>query len=113
MKSFSVPLSVFRKQIVQVESKQSDPKDIGDTAVPQGSVLGGFFFIVFENDFPANREEQEAEAEAIFFVDDDTENVSDPDPDTMENKVQTLAKSSTQWVRDNNMVCAGEKTRLI
>ena len=49
-----------RKQIVQVESKQSEPKEIGDTSVPQGSVLGGFFFLVFENDFPASSEDSEA-----------------------------------------------------
>ena len=41
---------------------------------------------------------------------DDTENTSDPDPDILEDEVQSLARSSTQWVRDNNMVCAGEKT---
>ena len=98
-----------RKQIVQVESKQSEPKEIGDTSVPQGSVLGGFFFLVFENDFPASSED----SEAILFVDDDTENISDCNEVDLKDKVQRMAKSSTQWVRDNDMVCAGDKTKLL
>ena len=77
--------------------------------MPQGSILGGFFFIVFQNDFPASSEL----GEAILFVDDDTENVSDGDHDGLVDKVKELAKSSTQWVRDNRMVCAGEKTKLL
>ena len=68
-----------RNQIVQVESKQSEPKEIGDTAVPQGSILGGFFFVVFQNDFPASSDD----GEAILFVDDDTENTSDQDPELL------------------------------
>ena len=46
-------------------------------------------------------------------MDDDTENVSDRDHDTLVDKLKDLAKSSTQWVRDNRMVCAGEKTKLL
>ena len=42
-----------RSQSVQVETKQSPLQDLGDHAAPQGSVLGGIFFIINENDFPA------------------------------------------------------------
>ena len=75
-----------RKQIVQVESKQSDPKEIGDTGVPQGSVLGGFFFLLNQNDFPDNSED----AESVLFVDDDTDNVADKDPDKRETREAKL-----------------------
>ena len=34
-----------RKMVVQVESKRSEPKDIGDNGVPQGSILGVLIFI--------------------------------------------------------------------
>ena len=46
-------------------------------------------------------------------MDDDTEKVSDGDHDGLVDKVKELSKSSTQWVRDNRMVCAGEKTKLL
>ena len=98
-----------RKQIVQVESKQSESKEIGDTGVPQGSVLGGFFFLLNQNDFPDNSED----AESVLFVDDDTDNVSDKDPNNLENKLQIQADFSTQWVHDNKMVCSGEKTKVM
>ena len=98
-----------RKQIVQVESKQSEVKEVGDTGVPQGSFIGGLCFIIYECDFP----EQSDECESVLFVDDDMDNVTDADPDILENKLQIQANKSTEWVRDNNMVCAGEKTKLL
>ena len=36
-----------RKQVVQVETKLSDPMDIDDNAVPQGSILGSLLFLIF------------------------------------------------------------------
>ena len=98
-----------RKQRVQVESKISECRDIGEIAVPQGSVLGGLFFIIFQNDFPANAES----GESILYADDDTDNVHDDDPDALQNKIQIKANKSTEWITDNRMVFSGEKTKLI
>ena len=83
--------------------------DLGDNGSPQGSILAGLFFGVYQNDFPANS----AEENSVLFVDDDTDNVADSDPDNLELKLQVQANSSAEWVRDNCMVCSGEKTKLL
>ena len=98
-----------RKQVVQVESKYSDPEEIGEHGVPQESILGPLIFIIFNNDFPANSEE----GDSVLYADDDTVNVSDNDPKELKNKIQREADCSTEWVSDNRMVCSGEKTKLL
>ena len=99
-----------RRQVVQVETKLSEPEEIGDIAVPQGSVLGGLFFLIFQNDFPANSEDH---GESVLYADDDTDTVSDKDPDALQEKLQSKADLSTQWYSDNGMVCSGDKTKLL
>ena len=66
-----------RLQSVQVEAQQSPAEDLEDHAAPQGSVLGGKFFLINENDFPACR----GKGESVLFVDDDTDVVNDSDPE--------------------------------
>ena len=99
-----------RKQVVTVESKLSDPKDVGQQGVPQGSLLGPILFIIFYNDFPDTRGEG---ASSILYADDDTDNVSHSNPDILQLKIQQEADKSTSWVRDNKLVCSGSKTKLL
>ena len=49
----------------------------------------------------------------MLFADDDTDNVYDSDPEVLEEKIQREANRSTEWVEDNWMACAGDKTKLL
>ena len=66
-------------------------------------------FLINENDFPGCREE----GDSVLFVDDDTDVVSDGDPENLIQKIQKEADLSCSWLQDNKMVVAGEKSKLL
>ena len=61
------------------------------------------------NDFP----EHSDLGHDILYADDDTETVSDPNPEVLKEKLQRQVVSSTGWIQDNRMLCSGEKTKLL
>ena len=81
------------KQVVVVESKISDPQDVGNQGVPQGCLLGLTLFLIFYNDFPDVREE----GSSVLYADDDIDNVTEANPDSQEEKIQQEAIKSTAW----------------
>ena len=99
-----------RSQIVVVESKLSDPRKVGEQSVPQGSLLGPILFLIYYNDFPHCRK---GEGSSVLYADDDSDTISDSDPDILKQKIQRVANESTSWVHDNKLVCSGAKTKLL
>ena len=77
--------------------------------MPQGSVLGGLLHIINSNDFPACHEE----GEAIVYVDDDSDTVHSADPVILRNLIEQEAENSAQWLSDNRLCVAGEKSKLL
>ena len=98
-----------RTQQVQIESKVSPALDCGDHAVPQGSVLGGLLHIINCNDFPACHDE----GEAVVYVDDDSDIVHAAEPAELHRLIQQEATNSADWLSDNRLCVAGEKSKLL
>ena len=98
-----------RTQLVQVESRTSSQLDCDDSAVPQGSVLGGLLHVINSNDFPACHDN----GEAVVYVDDDSDFVKSKDPARLHELIQAEAENSAQWLKDNRLCVAGEKSKLL
>ena len=98
-----------RTQLVQVASKISDPLDLEDNGAPKGSVLGGLLHLINSNDFPDCHEE----GEAVVYVDDDSDSVHHEDPARLRKLIQKEAKNSAEWLPDNRLCVAGDKSKLM
>ena len=108
-----------RKQCVQVESAFSPFLSV-PWGVPQGSILGPLLFLVFINELAEvvkedNDEEKDVteESHVIIFADDNTPTTSNADPEGLIDDIQAEANKITTWFANNDMVCSGEKTKLL
>ena len=71
--------------------------------------LMSYLHVISSNDFPACHEE----GEAVVYVDDDSDHVQDSDPARLREKIQRETGNSAQWLKDNRLCVAGEKSKLL
>ena len=65
--------------------------------------MGPILFLIYMNDFPDHSDL----GQNILYADDDTEIVTDNDPEALAIKLQKQADSATGWIQDNKMLCSG------
>ena len=53
------------------------------------------------------------EAESVIFVDDDTDSVSAKNPEDLVEKLQREVNNSVNWLKDNRLCVAGDKSKLL
>ena len=56
---------------------------------------------------------EEEEGKRVVFVDDGTGTVSAKTPEALQVKIQTETDSMVDWIRDNKLSVAGEKSKLL
>lgn len=96
-----------RSQYVLLNGKNSHKKII-QSGVPQGSVLGPLFFIVYINDLPLHLNKQ---TENTLFADDSALYTTNKDITTIDNTLQDSLNKTHTWCNKNSMVIHPEKTK--
>ena len=117
-----------RRQCVSIEGAQSEflPIDIG---VPQGSILGPLFYILFTNDLPEVVHKEDCElsmlkigkfntacphcGSLVSFADDSTVTVTDCDPSKLTEKLSDKYLAVAEYFAANKLKVNDEKTHLL
>lgn len=94
-----------RKQYVSLRGTQSSMLDF-TLGIPQGSVLGPFFFLVIINDLPKS-----VNVNSVIYADDTTLFSSDRNLDSLELKMDMAQRNAKNWFTTNKLVCNQEKTQ--
>ena len=75
----------------------------------QGSVLGGLLHVINSNDFTTCHQE----GDNVIYVDDDSDTVSGRNPEELRNSIEREAGNFAQWLKDNRLCVAGNKSKFI
>ena len=97
-----------RSQKVDIDGILSDPLE-NKSGVPQGSVLGPLFFILFINDIFLNP----ALENMSLFADDATDHHTSKIIQNISSKLQIKATSVNQWCEINRIKMSIEKTKIM
>ena len=72
-------------------------------------MLGGLIHVINSNDLPACHDE----GESVVYVDDNSDTVSAKDPAVLKDSIEREAGNSAQWLTDNRLCVAGNKSKLL
>jgi hypothetical protein len=96
-----------RLQYVSIKNKCSRMKTV-ETGVPQGSILGPFFFIIYINDLPKN-----INVNSVIYADDTTLLAMHQNLNYLTEITQQAEKSAYEWFSSNKLSCNTEKTQYL
>ena len=98
-----------RYQYVYLNGKKSTTNII-TSGVPQGSVLGPLFFILYINDLPIHLN---SDTHNNLFADDASLHTSHEEIEIIQNVLQDSLDKTTSWCNKNSMVIHPEKTKCM
>ena len=97
-----------RQQFTVINGRHSSLQRI-DTGVPQGSVLGPLFFLLYINDIPKCI----TGADITLFTDDTSVLLGDGSLVKLKAKAEKCLKSLDEWFKSNKLTLSTEKTFFI
>ena len=98
-----------RYQYVYLNGNKSNTNNI-TTGVPQGSVLGPLFFLLYINDLPIHLN---SDTQNNLFADDASLHTSNEDIEIIQNILQDSLDKTTSWCNKNSMVLHPDKTKCM
>ncbi|KAI5637109.1 reverse transcriptase (RNA-dependent DNA polymerase) domain-containing protein [Phthorimaea operculella] len=98
-----------REQLTSVKGVRSNMSQLGDCAVPQGSIMGNNLFLLLMNDFTTSS----ADAEFVMFADDGCVIVAADTYNLLKVKLSKVMNEISLWFSANGMLLNVEKTNII
>ena len=98
-----------RQQFVYLNGNKSQTKRI-TAGVPQGSVLGPLFFLIYINDLPLHINHN---THTDLFADDASLHTAHTKTETIENYLQDSINKAHNWCEYNSMVIHPDKTKCM